>query len=178
MRVSRRGFSLIELMLALSLGAAVILGAASLLDVTTQAESRIAAVGAERDFAGSRNALLHGIFARIERVPGRLVVFDGAPLAISFASWCERPGGWLGRCDVKLEIRETVAGEGRLVASWPGQPALALRALPKGARFAFRVTGDKGTSWLNSWGEGITAPEALGIVASSDTLVLTIGSGG
>lgn len=175
MRTDRPGFTLIELMAALLLTGIVMLGSVTLLGAVTDAANRIAEEGVARDAEGTSVHLVRALLERSEVTPGALDVFDGTASELSFASWCERPGGWLGRCRVGVTI-PTAGAERSLWVSWEGRSPIRLGTAAADARFVFYRAGPSGGAWLKAWPAGAAAPAAIGLIEKSDTLVLPVGS--
>ena len=112
MRASRRhsrGFTLIEVVIALTLSGIVLLGARALLSELADGERRITESAAivQADANGER--LLRTLLGRVDMGSSEQLRFGGTPTGARFTSWCDVPSGWIERCDVELAI-EAMSG--------------------------------------------------------------------
>jgi prepilin-type N-terminal cleavage/methylation domain-containing protein len=181
-RSARPGFTLLEVVIALALGGVVLLGAHSLLDALADEARRLpqdAAVG-DRDENGER--LLRALVGRLEVGTSEVAQFSGDPTAARFTTWCDVPSGWLERCDVVLAI-ESAEGLGpdehALVAYHPdGGRTVLIRRDVQADGLRYLNTAANGGEWFRTWGRGITAPIAIGILLPHGTLIVRIGERG
>jgi prepilin-type N-terminal cleavage/methylation domain-containing protein len=189
-----RGFTLIEVLIALAIGGMVLLGAHALLTALADEEHRISATAAVTDAAANGERLLRALVGQIEVGTDESAPFEGTPAAARFTTWCEVPAGWQERCAVTLAI-ESAAGDSlandlhdgathfsraarALVARFADGRAVVLdRAVePDGLRYL--ESAAHGGHWFRVWGAGITAPLALGVLRGRDTLIVRIGERG
>ena len=101
---SRRGFTLLELILALSLTGAAMLGAVLLLDQLDDGTARIVARRADTDREANGARLLRWIIFEAHVSPDTMLKFVGDDRSASFQSLCDVPGGWSEPCDATLTI--------------------------------------------------------------------------
>lgn len=180
-RRTRSGLTLLELMIALSLGGMILAGAHAVLATLTGEADAIASRAAAADAGANGERMLRALVGRIEVGTPEAIPFTGAPDRVRFTSWCEVPAGWLERCTVTLTIA-MAAGERSLLANVNAQPAVTL--LSDSALVAFRYLNSaaNGGQWFREWGAGISAPLALGVITRSgqrrDTLIVRIGERG
>jgi prepilin-type N-terminal cleavage/methylation domain-containing protein len=175
-RITRRGFTLIELMAALALSGLAIVGAARLLDQLGDARDR-SAMRATRDAHNANGVrLLRALVLRAE-LQDESSRFFGSDTVASFPSSCEVPGGWLERCAVTLALASerdsavlTASARGSTVIVWRG-------AAPAQLRYFSGISAPGGGRWLRGWGTSVAPPAAIGIATARDTLVLRLGSG-
>jgi prepilin-type N-terminal cleavage/methylation domain-containing protein len=171
---SRRGITLLELLIALSMVGLLLTGAATMLDQLGDEGSRIAQRKAARDARESGRQTLRALVHRVEATPDSSERFTGDESRASFTTWCNAPGGWLERCRVHLRIAPigdssgvfAVMGNGREHHLWMGGPEAK-----------FRYHGAAALEpWVQTWINSIVAPSGIGIVVGTDTLVLPAGS--
>lgn len=173
----RRGFTLIEVVLALVIAGTVVLSARMLLEELADDAQAIVAHASGVDARANAERELRELVLRLEVGTDGARRFAGDERAARFTSWCDMPRGWQERCTVTLAVDR----EGRepvLAASLSTGEMLVLR---RGfATGSLRYLGDaaRGGTWFRSWGESITAPFAIGIVLDADTLILRIGERG
>ncbi len=188
----RRGFTLLEVVVALALGGIVLLGAWRLLEALGGEAERITAGAMAADADANGERLLRSLVRGLEIGTPGSGAFGGEPNEAHFTTWCDAPTGWQERCAVTLAI-EPLARDARgdPPAERAGTPALwglvahvsagagtvLLRDVrPGGLRYL--VSPARGGEWFRIWGEGITAPLAIGVVRARDTLIVRIGERG
>lgn len=178
MRSERRrpGFTLVEILVALVLSALVVLGARMLLEQLADSAHRTVTGAARDDRNANAEQLLRELTRRIEVGTVGAVHFAGEPDSARFTSWCDVPAGWQERCIVRLRIRRSPQGA-TLNLSAAGTPPQYIRAASD-MELRYLDDASAGGRWFRSWGAGITAPIAIGLVADGDTTVLRIGGRG
>lgn len=175
-RRARAAFTLVEVLVALVIGALVVLGARVLLEGLSEGATRTIAAAARVDREANGEMLLRDLAGRLEVGTSDSARFAGGPTWTTFDSWCDTPGGWQERCRVTLLVHVDPSGSS-LVALAAGD---SVALLHRDALLELRYLDDPraGGRWFVSWGEGITAPLALGVVAGDDTLIVRIGGRG
>jgi prepilin-type N-terminal cleavage/methylation domain-containing protein len=168
------GFTVIELIVALTIAGIALVGAALLLEQVAAIGDRVVGQAAAHDRAGNLERLLRATLRQYTPIADSVPSFDGREDHLWLATWCATASGWQERCDATVAID-----------SIRGRPVIAL-ALSTGetevlrdgfGRAAFRYLRDPaaGGSWLRSWGRSTSAPAAVGIVVDTDTLILPVG---
>ena len=178
MRRSRgRGFTLIELMVAITLSGIVLLGARALWESLAGSVDRLQtqATADARDMNGER--LLRSLVGRLEIATDRSGEFAGDERQVSFTTWCDVPGGWQERCDAKLTIETDVVGE-ELVARLSTGDVITLERGFSTGKLRYLNDPIGGGVWFRIWGHGITAPLAIGVITDGDTTIVRIGERG
>jgi prepilin-type N-terminal cleavage/methylation domain-containing protein len=176
---ARAGFTLLEVMVALTVMGVVLVGARTLLGQIADDADRITAASADADREANAEALLRTVAGRLELSPPAdgNAGFEGTPRGMRFHTWCEVPDGWLERCRASLGFVET-----------NGEPLLALRlstgeTVPLRRGFAagelvYLRDAAAGGDWVRDWGASLTAPLAVGVVIDGDTAIVAIGERG
>ena len=175
-RVRPSGFTLVEVLVALTLGAVIALGARLLLENLGAAASRIAEAARYQDADSNGERLLRSLVGRLEVGTRRAGSFGGDEHEAHFSSWCETPRGWQEQCRVSLRVAATDSLL-FLFASSPGETVPLLRARHVLALRYLADAAQRG-NWLLRWGDGVTAPLALGVIIDTDTLIVRIGERG
>ncbi len=115
-RASRRhpGFSVLEMMIALLIGAVVIVTARQLLHQLTLSDRRLD--DDSRREATERNGArqLTDVLNRLEVGTDSVSTFSGETTRAEFTTWCQVPRGWLERCAAALVI-DTIARPNQLI---------------------------------------------------------------
>jgi prepilin-type N-terminal cleavage/methylation domain-containing protein len=178
-RSRHRGFTLIELVVAITLSGVVLLGARALWESLAVSVDRLRtqATTDARDENGER--LLRSLVGRLEVGTDQSREFAGDEQHVQFTTWCDVPAGWQERCDAVIGIEPDSDGRsGRLVARLSTGEVITLeRGFVSGAlRYLDDPVG--GGIWFRIWGHGITAPLAIGVITDGDTAIVRIGERG
>ncbi|MDQ2930842.1 MAG: prepilin-type N-terminal cleavage/methylation domain-containing protein [Gemmatimonadota bacterium] len=176
-RRTRPGFTLIEVIVAMTISSMLLLGARAMLGEVGDDALRIGAQAMVQDRDANAERSFRALIGRAEIGTGAQGEFAGDPLRASFSTWCDVPGGWEERCRAIVSV-EKVANRIFVVARPTiGAPIVMRDSLQRGA-LRYLISADGGGSWLNVWGAGITAPLAIGLIVNADTLIIPIGDRG
>jgi prepilin-type N-terminal cleavage/methylation domain-containing protein len=172
-----RGFTLVEIMVAIAIGGMVMLGARALLEALADEEHRMAGETAVQDARANGERTLRALVGRLEVGTSEGGPFTGVPAATSCTSWCDVPSGWQERCEVAIAFE--IEGDAPvLVARLAGGRRLVLERGFHSGTLRYLNSAGAGGQWFQKWGTGITAPLALGVILDSDTLIVRIGERG
>jgi hypothetical protein len=165
--------------IALALGGVVLLGAHALVVALADEAQRLPEDAAVSDREANGERLLRALVGRLEVGTSQVAQFSGEPTTARFTTWCDTPAGWLERCNVVLAIDSLGPGERALVARFPdgGQTVLMRRGVQAGG-LRYLNSAANGGEWFRTWGRGITAPIAIGVLLPHDTLIVRIGERG
>ena len=176
-----RGFTLVEVLVAVVLTA---------LAATLAARTWAAVAGGAAAAGDAREALDRRVNAHrwLGRVFGSLEVdpihggFEGERDHIRFATWLERPEGWLEPGRVEL-----AATGGILLARLPGDSVILARDVA-GLEVDYLLEPGATTRWASRWVSPVSAPLAIrlrlvrfvpaGLPARVDTLLFLVGERG
>lgn len=182
----RRGFTLLEVIVAIAVGSLVVLGARAMLGIVADggAATREAAVAADR--VANAEAELRRLLRDLEVGTEQAMRFSGAPDEARFSTWCLVAGGWVERCRVVLTIEAGASGAAVVATLSSGDGStgdrLELRSGFDRGELLYLSDASLGGRWFRIWGEGITAPLAIGLAVDSagraDTTILRIGERG
>lgn len=175
-RSRRRGFTLVEVVVALAISALVLLAARMLLENLGNGAERIERAAREADQEANGERLLRALVGQIE-VGVRKETFGGDEQSARFTSWCQSPRGWLERCRIILSI-DTTNGSPALTTTLPEDDRVVLYRASHRLRLRYLVDPSAGGTWFVKWGDGLLVPRAIGVVADSDTLIIRIGARG
>lgn len=179
---TRRGLTLLELMVALALVGIVTLIARVLAERLGDAARRIEARTAAGDRDANAERLVRAVVASAEVATSDSITFAGDGERARLFSWCATPGGWLERCVVTLTRRE--AGDSsRFVLELPRGDSVVFPHTGRALALRYLSDARGGGKWTVSWGAGFVSPLALGLVyaaepAERDTVILRIGERG
>lgn len=174
MTARRHGFTLIEVAVALSVAAIVLLTAREIVGAVSDGSAAVARRAWHQDAHANANRLARSLLRSIVS-DSSTTGLAGRERAVVFRGWCPVAGGWLEQCEVTLAIEQD--GHSSALALYPGPPdrRLVLSASPGGAAFRFVKDGNP-PIWLASWMATRELPAALAVVRASDTLLLKVGS--
>jgi len=172
-----RGFTLIEVMLALSLGALVVLAAHRIFTGVVDGVERMDAARADLDRAMNARRWLTATV-------GSLAVGDqDGPDQVAFGSWQLTLEGWLTRRRVALG-----AANGRFVAVAPQGDPLVLADSVRDVQFDYLLDPGENATWVREWISPVSAPLAIRVRVTRgcgrgergcvDTLLLIVGPRG
>jgi prepilin-type N-terminal cleavage/methylation domain-containing protein len=172
-----RGFTLIEILVALAVSGLVVLSARALMEAVDDAATRIGVRAESSDRTANAERLLRAVVGRLEVGTPASGQFGGDERSAQFTSWCERPGGWLERCAVTLVLRPERGGTAVALELSTGETITVARGSGR-AELRYLSDARGGGSWIRVWGSGITAPLAIAVFLERDTLLLRIGERG
>jgi prepilin-type N-terminal cleavage/methylation domain-containing protein len=172
------GFTLLEVLVALTIGAILLVGARTMLQQIGDGAAAITAAAEESDREANADLLLRTLVGRLEMpVEGAGIKFQGTPRGVRFVTWCDVPAGWLERCQASLGIVQ--AGGAQVLALTPGSGDVVplRRGFTRGEILYLREAAGGG-AWVRSWSSEVAAPLALAIVLDGDTSIIRIGERG
>lgn len=173
MNPERRGFTLIELIAAMTITALVIAGAQLLLGALSESAERTSRMASVEDEHASAARWLRDLIANSSASGDTAFVFAGWSREMRFDSWCDSPYGGEERCRATLRIGGAEQEGALTIAVGDGQPMrLRTRGRPAGLTYLERT--DANEEWRSEWGSSLHAPAAVGIVVDDDTLVFGI----
>jgi prepilin-type N-terminal cleavage/methylation domain-containing protein len=169
----RRGFTVLEVIVALAAGVVALLSARAMLTGIADGAHTIALASDSLDRGANGERLLRALVRQVETTADG-GEFGGDERTVRFTTWCTVPGGWQERCRAAVTFGDVDGDEALLVMTTVDGILPLRRGITTGA---LRYIGDaaRGGRWLHVWGEGISTPVALGIVLDADTLILSIG---
>jgi prepilin-type N-terminal cleavage/methylation domain-containing protein len=184
-RTRRRAFTLIEVMVALTVSGIVLVGARLMVDALADATHRTLAAARDADRAANADRLLRMLAGRLEIGTVADGPFGGDQRSVRFTTWCDTPGGWLERCDASVTVA-AIGDTNRLLLHLTPRQArgtVGPRTVTLATGFrsgALRYLDDPeaGGTWFIQWGDGIVAPLAIGIILDGDTSIVRIGERG
>lgn len=176
--VQRFGFTLLELTIAIAIGALIVLATRELVE-RLEVTSRILQRRTRHDLRrATADELLRSVVGQIEAGRDSLgstdMSFVGTRTQAELTTWCQVPGGWEERCRVELRV---VASENVTVLQLTSTTlsTLVLDSLSHAAGLAYLVDAGNGGRWVSRWDVSPYAPLAIGVVSDSDTLILPVG---
>lgn len=150
-----RGFTLIEVLVALALTGMVVLLAHRLLTVTMGSAQALRAARArtEQRYQGER--WLRLTLGSLD-AGGEQGAFDGRPDQLAFAAWSPVAEGWLERRRVVLAVVD-----GRFLAETSEPAPLVLADSVASVAFDYLLEPGASTQWVRTWQSPLSAPLAV-----------------
>lgn len=176
-RRRRKAFTLVEVLVALSISAALLLSAHLLLESLGAGAARIAAVARAGDADANGERLLRSLVGQIEVGTKQAGTFGGDAHSARFTTWCTSSSGWPTRCRVELAVEKRETGS-TLLARLPDLESIVLAQCGDPIELRYLADARSGGTWFVSWGEGLATPGAIGVIVGSDTLIVRIGERG
>jgi prepilin-type N-terminal cleavage/methylation domain-containing protein len=173
MRVERAGFTLVELLVALSIGAVVLAGARTLLEGLADHATATVRAARSADTAGNAERLVRQVVSNVALAPELQPTFTGTASEATFGSWCPAAWGGLESCRARLAIRMDGAAPAVVLSLSTGEEVALAHGAP--ARLRYLADAGNGGRWYAQWNDLLTPPLAVGVLAGADTLLLRIG---
>lgn len=174
MRVDRHGFTVVELLAALTVSVLIVAGARGLLAALHDSGSRTQRRTSSHDASQAGLLLLRDLFANASAAGDTARVFVGASRAVLFDSWCDSPYGGSERCRVEVAILESPNDATVSLRSGVESPiSVPLASAPVALIYLER--SPSAARWLSEWGRSLHVPAAVGLLLSTDTLVFGVG---
>lgn len=173
---STKGFTLIELIAALSVMGFAMLGGVMLLDQLGDSAERIKhdAMLAAREGNGAR--LLRRVLADASTNSDSIKRFRGDEHGVEFWSRCDVSGGWAEVCRVSLAIDER-ADSSAILADLSTGGSFSVRRQRGSAEFRYyHSSSGSDSAWMKTWSSNSTLPIAIGLLVPGDTVVFPVGA--
>lgn len=162
-----RGFTLIEVMVALTLSALVVLLAHRVFTGVVDGAERLGAARTALDREANGRRSLAETFGSLDVGTEGAGGFAGRPTQADFTTWVRVPEGWLERRRVVLRV------EGGRFAGWSDV---------SGVEFDYLLEPGATAAWVREWISPVSAPVAVRVriarVGAVDTLLFVVGSRG
>jgi len=168
----RRGFTLLEVVVALALASLVAVLVERLFVATGHAAHALRASADELAQEGNGRGLLDALLGSLGTGSAD-AEFLGGPTRLEFSAWCRQPDGWLRR-----ERTAVFASGGALVAGI-GEETLVLLRDVRGLQVDYLLSPGADEVWARSWVSPSSVPVAIRLRiergARSDTLLVLVG---
>lgn len=172
---SRRGVTLLELLVALAISGLAILGCVMLLDQINDSHERIEHERASDAAAGNGDRLLRRLLVDARTTTDSAERFRGDERNASYLTLCDTPSGWPEACRVTLTV-DSLRDSSAIIAEINGDEHLEVRRIPGAATFRYLDLSGRDSSWARQWATSIALPGAIAVVVGTDTTVLPLGS--
>jgi len=169
----RRGFTLIEVTIALVIGSMALSAAAALLTGLSERADQIRATGARMDRDTNAERLLQSLWSNLRPSDDSAPVVRGDSMAVEFSAWCESAQGWLRPCRARLAVEPETPGA-RFTLVVTGDETMTMHFWHRdrdlgGIRYLRNA--EHGGRWMTSWTDRVP-PLAIAVSAGSDTVMV------
>jgi len=144
-----RGFTLIEVLVALTIASLVVLVAHQMFTGVADGADTVAAQRRILDRRSNTRRWLKATFLSLEPP------FEGRPTSVSFNSWQLTSGGWFQPQEIEL------AWDGRRFVARHAGEALPLADTVTGVAFDYLLEPGADTKWVRAWVSPVSAPVAV-----------------
>jgi prepilin-type N-terminal cleavage/methylation domain-containing protein len=175
MSADRRGMTLLEIVLALALSSAVVLGAAMLLDSAHDLTSRISRDGSRVTREGNGAEWLRRSLRDAAVDPDSTKRFHGEAQFASFRTSCPRPQGWSTACRIALSV-DSIGDSSSIAAELETGQRLILMTLAGHVQLRYFDAAAADSGWLRLWDTHTTLPTAIAFVTQNDTTMYPVGA--
>jgi len=152
----QRGFTLIEVVVALTIGALVVLLTHELFGAVAERGRALTVTRTALDRSANAGRWLDATFLSLDVGTDGAGGFDGRPDHASFSTWLLTPDGWFERRQVTLGVEQ-----GRLRATvTPGTP-IALMDGVTDVQFDYLLEPGAESRWVREWVSPVSAPVAV-----------------
>jgi len=156
--LKQRGFTLIELIVALTIGAVVVLLAHQLFAAVADRGKSLIAARTALDHTANARRWLDAAFLSLDVGTDGASGFEGRADHVLFTTWLLTPDGWFERRIVSLARQDE-----RLVATvTPGQ-TVALNDSVTDVAFEYLLEAGEESRWVREWVSPVSAPVAVRI---------------
>lgn len=171
MRHNAAGFTLIEVMVALLLGAMVVLGAHAVFAGVTGALAHVDATRAALERRANARTWLREAIANLQVGTDSAGDFRGHPASLTAPTWVRVPTGGFHRERVTLELEG-----GRFIAALGDGTTLTLADSIRAVAFDYLLEPGATATWAREWLSPVSAPLAVRIRITYRTSTATVGT--
>ncbi|HTJ21346.1 MAG TPA: prepilin-type N-terminal cleavage/methylation domain-containing protein [Gemmatimonadaceae bacterium] len=173
---SRRGLTLLELVVALSISGLVMLGGVMLLDQVGDSDARIVRESLGDATAGNGDRLLRRLLVDAQSTTDTVHRFRGDERNASYLTRCDRPSGWSEPCRARLSVDSLGDSSAIVVETDRGERFEVRRVAGIGTLRYLSESSDPDSAWVRRWTTSIALPAAIAFIVSPDTTIWPLGS--
>ena len=171
---SSRGFTLVEVMVALAIGGVVVLCAERMFAAAADGGRALEQAREQLDRSANARRWLQATFLSLAVGDSGSGPFDGNTDRLRFTAWQMTPGGWLEPRRIELS-----ATDGRLMALVSPGELLPLAVGVNDLAFDYLLEPGAESRWVQQWISPVSAPLAVRIrlgraLGRADTLLVLI----
>lgn len=173
---SRRGLTLVELLVALAIAGLAMLGGVLLLDQVNDSGGRIGEQSTHDATAGNGDRILRRLLADAQSTTDTTRRFRADAHNASYLTMCDAPSGWAEPCRATLSI-DSLPDSSAVIAETDRGDRIELRRIAGAASFRYLdLLAPPDSMWVSQWVTSIALPAAIALIAGPDTTILPLGS--
>lgn len=153
---NRRGFTLIEILIALTIGAIVVVVAHELFAAVADRGRTLTAARTALDRTANAHRWLDAAFLSLDVGTEGASGFEGRSDHAAFSTWLLTPDGWFERTQIALGEEE-----GRLRALFPSGAPITLADSVTDVQFDYLLEPGAESRWVREWVSPVSAPVAV-----------------
>jgi prepilin-type N-terminal cleavage/methylation domain-containing protein len=188
-RMRTRAFTLVEVIVALVVGALVLQSATAITHAIREHSAalhlHVGSMEARRNATRELRTLLQQIDASANEADALL----GDGVHVGFTTWCIAPQGWQERCHVSLawEPDSTPIAQHRvrrgsrrltLALRTRDRPELIIASNVQRGELRYLASATDGGEWYHTWTTPSVRPLAIALLIDRDTLIFSVGASG
>lgn len=169
-----RGFTLIEITVALLVGGMALSAAAALLTGLGERVDQVRAATGRADREANAERMLRGLFENLRYSDDSTRTLTGDSSSVTFYSRCETVEGWLRPCTAVIAV--DASGTGIHIRLTQDLQEIRGFDLPGGdgrAAIRYLKTADAGGEWTTKWTQRVV-PTAVQLIQGPDSLLFPI----
>ncbi len=169
---TRRGFTLIEVTIALVVGGMALSAAVALFTGLGERADQIRAAGARVDRDANAERLLRSLWTNLRPSDDSSPIVSGDSTVVEFSAWCESVEGWLRPCRARLAIDHDGRGsQFTLVLAAAATMTMKFWHRDHGLeRIRYLRNAENGGHLVTNWRD-IVPPLAIVVIAGTDTVM-------
>lgn len=175
---SRRGLTLLEMLVALSISGLAILGGVMLLDQVDDSDARIVEESMRDATVANGDRLLRRLLVDAHSTTDTVDRFRGDERNASYLTRCDTPSGWSEPCRARLSI-DSIGDSSAVVIETDRGERFEVRRVAGIGGGTLRYLGhssDPDSAWVRRWTTSIELPAAIALVVWPDTTIWPLGS--
>ena len=173
---SRRGLTLLEMLVALSISGLAILGGVMLLDQVDDSDARIVEDSMRDATVANGDRLLRRLLVDAHSTTDTVDRFRGDERNASYLTRCDTPSGWSEPCRARLSVDSIGDSSAVVVETDRGERFEVRRVAGIGTLRYLDHSSDSDSAWVRRWTTSIALPAAIALVAWPDTTIWPLGS--
>ncbi|HMA22898.1 MAG TPA: prepilin-type N-terminal cleavage/methylation domain-containing protein [Gemmatimonadaceae bacterium] len=173
---SRRGLTLLEMLVALSISGLAILGGVMLLDQVDDSDARIVDDSMRDATAANGDRLLRRLLVDARSTTDTVDRFRGDEGNASYLTRCDTPSGWSEPCRARLSVDSIGDSSAVVVETDRGERFEVRRVAGLGSLRYLGHGSDSDSAWVRRWTTSIELPAAIALIVWPDTTIWPLGS--
>ena len=173
---SRRGLTLLEMLVALSISGLAILGGVVLLDQVEDSDARIVDDSVRDATAANGDRLLRRLLVDAHSTTDTVDRFRGDERNASYLTRCDTPSGWSEPCRARLSVDSIGDSSAVVVETDRGERFEVRRVAGIGTLRYLHRGSDPDSAWVRRWTTSIELPAAIAFIVWPDTTIWPLGS--